>query len=120
MARRAGERFIALHMGGLGDRIYGVWDLAGRAWHSPGKLTDDEAEARATQLNAEYTMVGRRPTADARHVDPARAVVVLGWLPERGSLDCWIRQTDGWYGHVHIAGREPKWYPAERLRAAES
>lgn len=76
----------------------------------------DEAEDRATDLNADYTRTGRRPAAYARRIRPARDVGVIYQLEIRpGRLDCWIREDDGWYGHVHIDGADPNWYPAERL-----
>src|SRR6266540_5092953 len=90
-ALRAHERFIASHMGGLGSQIYGVRDRARDAWHSPEKFTIDEAEGRATELNAEFTKWGRRPASDARRLDPPGSVDVefLQWT--EGILDCWIR-----------------------------
>jgi hypothetical protein len=26
-------------------------------------------------------------------------------------LDYWVREPDGWYGHVLQPGSEPRWYP---------
>ena len=73
---RAHVRFIESHMGGLGSLIYGVRDIAGKAWQSPDKYTLDDAGARATQLNAEFNHWGS--AAGGRHAAIRPAAVRRG------------------------------------------
>jgi hypothetical protein len=114
--RRLPQRFLASHAGGLGDTVYGVWDVARQAWHTPDKMTDDAAERLAADLNARHSRTGPRRDADWYHLDPPVPIDVkfLTWRP--AELDYWVREPDGWYGHVLQPGSEPRWYPAELLR----
>jgi hypothetical protein len=118
LGKRLLERFIARHAGGLGDKTYGVWDRALKTWHTPDKMTDTDADAetRAADLTAQHTYTGPRPPSDCRHLDPPMPIDIylIKWEPVW--LDYWVREPDGWYGHVLKDGCEPRWHPAERLR----
>jgi hypothetical protein len=116
LGKRLPERFIARHAGGLGDKTYGVWDRARKAWHTPDKMTDTDAETRAAELTAQYTYTGPRRPSAWRRLDPPMPIDICLITWEPAWLDYWVREPDGWYGHVRKDGSEPRWHPAERLR----
>lgn len=102
---------------GNGARSYGVWDTVDERWKSSEILPSAEAESFAAKLNIEYNTDGLRPRSEVRRIHPAKRVEVKVIQWREGDLDCWVKESDGWYGHAHIDGWErADWYPADRLR----
>ena len=114
--RRLPQRFLASHAGGLGDKTYGVWDSTRRAWHTTEKMTDNDAEMQAADLNAKNTRAGPRPDTHWRRIDPPMPIEIKFFTWQPAELDYWAREPDGWYGHVLQRGSQPRWYHAGLLR----
>jgi hypothetical protein len=83
-------------------------------------MTDDEAERLAAELNARHHQTGPRPDTDWHHLDPPVPIDIkfLTWQP--AELDYWVREPDGWYGHVLQPGSEPRRPPRRPATAASS
>ena len=110
------QRFLASHAGGLGDKTYGVWDCTRRTWHTTEKMTDDDAEQCATELNAANSPAGPRPAGAWRQIDPPMPIEIKFGVWEPAELDYWVLEPDGWYGHVLQQSSQPRWYHAGLLR----
>jgi hypothetical protein len=100
---------------------YGVWDLTAEKWHGATDLEATIAEQIATELNARYSPAGPRPDATVRHISPPHPaearVIAQRW--RKGRLDLWIREPDGWHGHLWFqdsGSGVAAWFPADRLR----
>ena len=92
-----------------------MWDVVDQVWHTPDKMTDD-ADKLAADLNARNSKTGPRRDVDWRHFEPPVAIDIKFSKWEPAELDYWVREPDGWYGHVLRPRCEPRWYPAELLR----
>lgn len=100
---------------------FGVWDTAAEAWRSETDLAPTVAERIETSLNTQIGMDGPRPPATVRIVSPPVSaegrVIAQRWRP--GRLDAWIKEADGWYGHLWFedgGSGVGKWFHADRLR----
>ncbi len=102
---------------------YGVWDYVTERWHTEPVHLREEAESIAFGLNLTYDRSGARPDGHARRVDPPRRVevrVIAQRWRDDGTLDWWVKESDGWYGHVTFDGSATaSWWPADRLRPTD-
>jgi hypothetical protein len=78
----------------------------------------DDAYHAELELNMSYDDGGGlRDPASVVRVDPPKKIEFLTnrgvWMS--GVLDAWIRQPDGWYGHINVFD-EWTWRPGHRLR----
>ena len=69
------------------------------AYHPPGlahpeKMTDDDAEMHAADLNAKNTRAGPRPDTDWRRIDPPMPIEIKFSTWQLAEIDYWAREPD--------------------------
>jgi hypothetical protein len=111
------------------DEGFGVWDSATNGWHGPSNLTREEAQQRATAIEADYrTAIAeraargteRRADHHTRPVNPPIDVELqlaedAPWIP--GRLRAWHREPDCWHGEVTVGDSgKPIWIKQHLLR----
>lgn len=110
-------RFRARCADGLNN--FGVWDETDEKWRTSITLPQAQAVVIAADLNAQYDENGPRPPETVRRLSPSRRaearVIAQRW--RTGDLDLWIREADGWHGHLRFDDdNNGAWFPADRLR----
>ncbi len=69
--------------------------------------------------SVKYDGRGERDPTSVRWVDPPREVEALVGINRwrLASLDLWLREPDGWYGHVRVPTIAiAQWKPSKELR----
>lgn len=100
---------------------FGVWDAVVNTWRSEQSLDQATAERIATNLNATAGQHGPRPVVEVRRLVPAQPaearVIADRW--RTGKLDVWVREADGWYGHLWFqdgSSGVAAWFRGDQLR----